>query len=74
MDKLIKYQIIEEIIISEDEVILDQIRSLLMGEDFWDKTDEVSQKSIIQGIKDYESGKIVPHEAVMEKYRPNIKE
>ena len=71
MEEILKYRLIEEIIATNDIVILDQIKSLLTGEhgDFWDSLDADSQKSIKRGLKDYELGKTEAHESIMEKYK-----
>lgn len=74
MDKLLKYQIIEEIISTDDEEVLRQVKSLLEGEDFWNSIDEGSRSSIERGLADFEGGRIVPHEKVMEKFRPKSQE
>jgi hypothetical protein len=71
MEEILKYRLIEEIIATNDIVILDQIKSLLTGEngDFWNNLDADSQKSIERGLKDYELGKTENHESIMEKYK-----
>jgi hypothetical protein len=71
MEEILKYRLIEEIIATNDIVILDQIKSLLTGEhgDFWDNLDADSQKSIERGLKDVELGKTESHESIMEKYK-----
>jgi hypothetical protein len=73
MDKLLKYQIIEDIISTEDEEVLKQIKMLLEGEDFWNNLDDDSRRSIDRGLSDFESNRIVSHEKIMEKYRPKGK-
>lgn len=64
MEEILKYRLIEEIIATNDIVILDQIKSLLTEQgDFWDNLDDDSKKSIEKGLKDYELGKTENHES-----------
>lgn len=51
------------------------MKSLLFDDeiDFWNSLDEETKKSVQRGIKDYQDGKVRPHNEVMEdlyqKYR-----
>lgn len=55
--------------------ILNQVKSLLFDDeiDFWNSLDEETKESVQRGIKDYQDGKVRPHNEVMEdlyqKYR-----
>lgn len=71
MEEILKYRLIEEIIATNDIVILDQIKSLLTGvdDDFWDNLDDDSRKSIERGLKDYKLGNTKTHVTIIEKYK-----
>ncbi|SIS81365.1 hypothetical protein [Belliella pelovolcani] len=68
MDKLLKYTLIEKIMATENEIILNQIRNLLFEDemDFWNSLDEDTKESINRGVNDYQEGKVRTHSMVME--------
>ncbi len=37
--------------------------------DWWDDISDAAKKSIEQGLKDIEEGKVIPHKEAMKKYR-----
>jgi len=69
MDIAIKYRIISKIINSEDESVLDSIKSLLKIEDetdFWDELSAEDQQAIHEGLAQLDAGRYATHKSVRE--------
>lgn len=79
MDIAVKYRIISEIINSNDEHILNAIKSLLNIEDemdFWEGLSPEDRAAIDEGLEQLDKGQHVSHESVREeiKSRFNIRQ
>ncbi|MDO9554451.1 hypothetical protein [Rhodonellum sp.] len=67
MDASIKYRIISEIINSNDERILNAIKSLLNIEeevDFWEELSAEDRAAIDEGLEQLDKGQYVSYESV----------
>jgi hypothetical protein len=71
MDNAVKYKIVEKIIQSEDEIILNDIKALLgISEgDFWPELPNEVQGAINEAKSELDRGEGIPHENVMEEMR-----
>ncbi|ERM82733.1 hypothetical protein P872_04240 [Rhodonellum psychrophilum GCM71 = DSM 17998] len=72
MDASIKYRIISEIINSNDERILNAIKSLLNIEeevDFWEELSAEDRAAIDEGLEQLDKGQYVSHESVREEIK-----
>lgn len=71
MDIQTKYLIIEKLIRTQDEAILNQVKELLgiTDNDWWHEISEAEKASIRKGIDQLEQGEGIPHEEVMKKVR-----
>ncbi|MCH7415669.1 hypothetical protein MM213_19360 [Belliella sp. R4-6] len=72
MDIAIKYKIISEIIKSNDERVLNEVKSLLNIEDevdFWQELSADDKKAINEGLEQLEKGQFVSHESVRDEIR-----
>jgi uncharacterized protein (UPF0147 family) len=67
MDISVKYKIVEKIIQSNDDKILNQIKALLNAPepDFWDDIPENVQKAINEAKAQLDRGEGIPHSQVM---------
>lgn len=67
MDAALKYKIVEKIIQSEDDAVLNKIKSLLgiQDKDFWHELPLQVQQQINQAKQELDDGKGVLHEDVM---------
>ena len=64
MDSTLKYQLIEKIVQTNDESLLQEIKALLESAsgDWWEKTSQVERESIERGIQQADPGEVTPHE------------
>jgi hypothetical protein len=72
MDIAVKYRIISEIINSNDERVLNDIKSLLKIEDevdFWEELSSEDRAAIDQGLEQLDKGHYVSHESVREEIK-----
>lgn len=72
MDITIKYRIISEIIKSDDEQVLNAVKSLLNIEDpidFWDEMSEEDREAIDEGLEQLDKGQYLSHDT----FRDEIK-
>lgn len=72
MDIAVKYKIISEIINSNDDRVLDAVKSLLNIEDevdFWDELSAKDQAAINEGLKQLDKGQYVSHQSVREEIK-----
>ncbi len=67
MDIAVKYKMISKIIDSNDENVLNSIKSILRIEDeadFWDELSEADQRAINEGLSQLDAGQHVTHQSV----------
>ncbi|MEQ8534773.1 MAG: hypothetical protein RIB86_23175 [Imperialibacter sp.] len=72
MDIAVKYKIISEIISSNDDQILNAVKSLLNIEDevdFWDELSPEDQAAINEGLEQLDKGQYVSHQSVREEIK-----
>ncbi|CAD5253913.1 MULTISPECIES: hypothetical protein [unclassified Imperialibacter] len=72
MDIAVKYKIISEIISSNDDEILNAVKSLLKIEDevdFWDELSAEDQAAINEGLEQLDKGQYVSHQSVREEIK-----
>ncbi len=64
MDSTLKYQLIEKIVQTTDEALLQEIKALLESAsgDWWEKTTQMERQSIERGIQRADRGEVTPHE------------
>jgi predicted transcriptional regulator len=64
MDSTLKYQLIEKIVQTNDESLLQEIKVLLESAsgDWWEKTSQAERESIERGIQQADRGEVIPHE------------
>ncbi|WP_209329190.1 hypothetical protein [Lunatimonas salinarum] len=76
MDNAIKYRIISEIINSNDEHLLNAIKSLLNIEeevDFWEELSAEDRAAIDEGLEQLDKGQYVSHKSVREEIKNRFK-
>ena len=71
MDTNEKNALVKKLLDTEDDAILDQVKTILeIGEkDFWEELEPELKASIEQGLKESAEGKGRPHEEVMKELR-----
>lgn len=72
MDTSVKYRVISEIINSNDERVLNIVKSLLNIEnevDFWEELSSEDRAAIDEGLEQLDKGQYVSHESVREKIK-----
>ena len=71
MDIAQKNKIVEKIMQSEDDVLLNEIESLLTGSkhDFWNDLPDAVKKSIDKAKTELDNGEGIPHQQVMAEVR-----
>ena len=72
MDIAVKYRIISEIINSNDERVLNAVKSLLNIEDevdFWEGLSAEDRAAIDEGLEQLDKGQHVSHESVREEIK-----
>jgi predicted transcriptional regulator len=72
MDIAVKYKIISEIISSNDDQILNAVKSLLNIEDevdVWDELSPEDQAAINEGLEQLDKGQYVSHQSVREEIK-----
>ena len=65
----LKLELVNKIIHTEDQSVLNKINQLLsdeISEDWWDVLPKEVQESIMEGLKDVEEGRFYTHENVMQ--------
>jgi hypothetical protein len=67
MDAALKHKMVEKIMTSEDEMLLEEVKQLLgLAEgDFWNDLPESTKQSIQRGLEQSKRGETIPHEKVM---------
>ena len=71
MDVRIKYMLLEKLIQTDNDAILDQVRAILGQDDkdFWDETDENTQGSILRAKEQVRKGETRPNNEVMNEFK-----
>jgi hypothetical protein len=67
MDITLKYKIVEKLIQTQDDVVLNEVK-LILGvkeNDFWEELPEEVKQSINQAKAELDRGEGIPHEKVM---------
>lgn len=74
MDRATKYQLVEKLVNTEDEVILEQIKAILNEDDsdFGASLSEETRNGIQQGRAQIKNGETISHEDVMAEARNRI--
>lgn len=64
MDAKLKYQLIEKIVRTDDEALLQQVKALLESAsgDWWENTGVAERESIERGIQQADRGEVISHE------------
>jgi hypothetical protein len=64
MNPALKYQIIEKIVQTTDEALLQEIKSLLESPsgDWWNTISEAERVAIDEGLAQADRGEVIPHE------------
>ncbi|HMR57486.1 MAG TPA: hypothetical protein PLM56_02175 [Cyclobacteriaceae bacterium] len=67
MDIDTKYKLLEKLIQTREDAVLDQVKAVLGGydKDFWDTLDNETQNSILRGKDQSQKGQTRPHDEVM---------
>ncbi len=67
MDMISKYKLLEKLMQTQDDALLDQVKVILTGsdKDFWDDLDSKTQESILRGKAQSQAGNTRPHQQVM---------
>jgi predicted transcriptional regulator len=71
MDLISKYDLIEKIVHTDNEILLQQVKHLLDAEDMesWKDLDPALKAGINIGLKQIERGEGTPHKTVMKRLR-----
>lgn len=71
MDIALKYKIVEKIIKSDDDALLNEIQSLvgLSETDFWNDTPREVKQAINKAKSELDQGKGIPHAGAMEEMK-----
>ena len=67
MDTSVKYKMISKIISSNDEIVLNSVKSILKIDDevdFWDELSLEEQSAINEGLEQLDNGQHVSHKTV----------
>lgn len=64
MDLATKYQLIEKIVQTQDDALLEEIKTLLESAsgDWWNQISDAERESIEIGIQQADRGEVIPHE------------
>lgn len=71
MDAAMKFKMVEKIITTEDDALLNEIKSLLglSEHDFWDDLSESARASVQRGLEQSGRGETRSHEDMMNEIR-----
>jgi predicted transcriptional regulator len=71
MDLISKYDLIEKIVKSENETLLNQVKHLLEEEETesWENLSPALKASIKRGLAQIKQGKVTPHNEVMKRIK-----
>lgn len=66
----LKIELAKRLLDSDDLNLIEEIKSIFdrKEEDFWDTLPDHVKQGIKRGLQQAESGQVVPHETVMQKY------
>ncbi len=75
MDTKEKYQLIEKLVLSKDEKLLLQVKSIIEGNELklWDELNPRLKASIQRGLDQSNEGLGIVHEEAMKEYRKKLK-
>jgi hypothetical protein len=67
MDEATKFKMVERIITTEDDALLDEVKSLLglSDHDFWNDLSDATKASVQRGLEQSKRGETRPHEIVI---------
>ena len=67
MDSVLKHKMVEKIMASNDEALLEEVKQLLglADGDFWNDLPELTKQSIQRGLEQSKKGETLPHEKMM---------
>jgi hypothetical protein len=67
MDIISKYKLLEKLMQTQDDALLDQVKVILIGsdKDFWEDLDTKTQESILRGKAQSLAGNTRPHQQVI---------
>jgi len=70
-----KYQLIEKLVLSKDDNLLLQVKSIIEGNELklWDEMNPKLKASIQRGLDQSHKGMGIVHEEVMKEYRKKLK-
>lgn len=71
-----KLELVQLILNTEKHSILEKVEAVLKKEkvpDWWDEIGEAEQKAIEKGIAEADSGKLIPHEDVLNELKAKYK-
>jgi len=71
MDITTKYKLLEKLIQTQDDALLDQVKAILgeSDKDFWEDLDSETQSSILRGKEQVRKGQTRPHNQVMSEFK-----
>lgn len=71
MDIATKYKLLEKLMQTEDDALLDQVKAILYesDRDFWEDLDKEIQSSILRGKEQARKGQTRPHNEVMDEIK-----
>jgi hypothetical protein len=74
MDASTKFKMVEKIITSEDDALLEEVKSLLglSEHDFWDDLSDSARASVQRGLEQSNRGETRPHEEVMAEIKARL--
>ena len=74
MDASTKFKMVEKIIATEDDALLEEVKSLLglSEHDFWDDLNDSTKASIQRGLEQSNRGETRPHEDVMAEIKARL--
>jgi len=75
MDKLEKEALLKQLMNTEDDALLNQVKEILNfnESDFWKNLNPVLKTSLERGIEQADKGDLTPHSEVMKKFRDQYK-
>ncbi len=74
MDANKKYELIEKLVMTEDESLLNQVKAVLEGSEiqFWDDLNPKLKESINRGLEQSKQGIGIPHDEIMRQFRSRL--
>jgi len=68
MEAALKYKLVERIINTDDDMVLQEVQALLemASDDFWDTLPDVAKRHFEEACEQLDRGEGIPHEEVMD--------